>query len=136
MFCLLGRRLYGLSAPPPAQRGECDRVLADVLSKSATFRPLKNSLYVKTRLLGLKVHMESGGIAPGEKVRGDSFKSFSWRYLSVCRHIRWLLVLHAQTLMFSFAKAYLCIRITSVHRSMCLACCMSLESGGSFLYLV
>lgn len=30
--------------------------------------PLKNSLYVKTSLLGLKVHMESSGRAPGENV--------------------------------------------------------------------
>lgn len=67
---LLGRQLYGLSAPPTPKLKKKRRlsVLADVLSKPASFRPLKNSLYVKTSSLGLKVHMESSERDPGENV--------------------------------------------------------------------
>lgn len=56
-----GKTTIQLLCSPPA-------VLADVLSKPASPRPLKNRLYVKTSSLGLEVHMESSGRAPRENV--------------------------------------------------------------------
>lgn len=69
VFCWEDNYIASLRPPrPPTLKKEDRSVLADVLSKPASFRPLKNSLYVKTRSLGLKVHMESSGRAPGENV--------------------------------------------------------------------
>lgn len=65
-FLLGGQTICLLSSSKLKKRRPS--VLAAVLSKPASLRPLKNSPYVKTRSLGLKVHMESGGGAPGENV--------------------------------------------------------------------
>lgn len=76
--------------PPKLQEGIGGSALADVLSKPVSFRPFKNCPCVKTKSLGLDVHMESSGGAPHGKgfVRVNIFglyceisQLFIWLYL-------------------------------------------------------